>query len=246
MSQKFAEFSFRLLSRLYPVRPLGPTETPLSDEERRIYRRLEAWSLLPLYLMVAALTYPWFLALKWGAGSFPQDTPDDLILLRPPPQTWLIPAMLLGMISSVILTSALYVALLGSRYRRFERSCNERVGFTRSRGIALLSVLALGSVAFFAVVVMNFARFTESGVEIGRAIPPGRTFYGYARVRSVEDRLSFRAPLGTTVHKPHYVVTFDDGSAWYSNGILFTPLEKAERIARMVARRSGRRIAERP
>ena len=140
-----------------------------------------------------------------------------------------------------------YLALLGGRYRRFDRFCSERVGFDGDRAFALLAVVFIvGTLVFFTVTVRSFARFTGSGIEIGRAIPPGRTFYEYARVRSVEHRLSFRAPIGNTVHEPHYVIAFDDGSAWYSNGVHDPPDEVAKRIARMVAQRSGRMITELP
>jgi hypothetical protein len=241
------DLSFRLFRRLFPLRPLDPSETPLSDEERRIYRRWEVWGLLPLFLVAPPLGYLWFLALKWGAGCFPQETPDTLFLLRPDPLIWSVPAMLLGIISSAIPISALYLALLGSRYHRFERFCSERVGFDGDRAFALLAVLFIvGTLVFFTVTVRSFARFTGSGVEIARAIPPGRTFYEYARVRSVEHRLSFRAPIGNTVREPHYVIAFDDGSAWYSNGVHSPPHEVAERIARMIAQRSGRTITELP
>ncbi len=240
------ELSFRLFRRLFPLRPLDPSETPLSDEERRIYRRWEIWGALPCFLVAPVLVYLWFLLFRWGAECFPQETPDTLFLLRPDPVIWFVPAMLLGILSSAIPTNFLYLAMLGSRYRRFDRFCSERVGFDGDRALALLATLLIvGTLVLFAFAVRSFALFTGTGVEIGRALPPGRTFYDYARVRSVEHRASFRAPIGNTVRTPHYVIAFDDGSAWYSNGVHNPPQEVAERIARMVARRSGRTITER-
>jgi hypothetical protein len=220
---------------------------PLSDEERRVYRRCEVWGLLPFFLVVPALGYLWFLALRWGAGCFPQNSPDTRFLLRPVPLIWAVPAMLLGIITSAVPLNGLYLALLRSRYRRFSRFCDERVGFDGGRAFAVLvAVCVVGTLVFFTVAVRSFARFTGSGVEIGRALLPGTTFYEYKRVRSVEHRATFRAPIGTTVREPHYVVAFDDGSAWYSNGVHNPPQEVAKRIARLVAQRSGRTITERP
>jgi hypothetical protein len=247
MTGPAVELSFRLFRRLFPLRPLHPSEGPLSDEERRIYRNWELWGLLPICLIVPALGYLWFCALTWEAGCFPPDTPDTLFLLRPDRRIWFVPAMLLGIISSAIPFSAFYFVLLGSRYRRFERFCGERVGFDGDRVFALLAaVFIVATLVLFTIAVRSFARFTGTGVEIGRALPPGRTFYEYAKVRSVEHRASFRAPIGRTVHEPHYVIAFDDGSAWYSNGVHNPPQEVAARIARLVAQRSGRTIAERP
>jgi hypothetical protein len=238
---------FRLFRRLFPVRPLDPSEAPLSDEERRVYRRWEVWGLLPLFLVVPALSYLWFLALRWRAGCFPQVTPDTRFLLRPHPAIWIVPAVLLGTITSVIPLTALYSALLGNRFRRFDRFCSERVGFDGDRAFALLAaVLVVGSLVFFNVSVRSFARFTGSGIEIGRLVPPGRRFYEYERVRSVEHCESFRAPIGSIVRQPHYVIVFDDGTTWSSNGVQNPPQEVAEGIARLVAQRSGRTVIARP
>jgi hypothetical protein len=247
MTKAAVELSFRLFRRLFPVPPLDPSEAPLSDEERRVYRRWEVWGLLPCFLVVPALSYLWFLALRWGAACFPQITPDTRFLLRPHPAIWIVPAMLLGTITSALSVNALYSALLGNRFRRFDRFCSERVGFDGDRAFALLAaVLIVGTLVFFNVAVRSFARFTGSVVEIGRAVPPGKSFYEYTRVRSVEHRESFRAPIGTIVRQPHCVIVFDDGTTWSSNGVQNPPQEVAERIARLVAQRSGRTVTARP
>jgi hypothetical protein len=247
MTGAAVESSFRLFRRIFPLRPLDPSEAPLSEEERRVYRRWEVAGLLPFALFVPALGYPWFLALKWGAQCFPQEIPGTLLLLRLDPMIWVVPAGFLGLVTSAIPMNALYYALLGRRNRRFNRFCDERVGFDGKRAFALLAVIVIaGVLASFSLAVLSFARFTETGVEIGRAIPPGRTSYEYAQVRSVEHRLTFQAPNGRTIHKTHYAIVFDDGSAWLSNGVHNPPPDVAERIARLVAQRSGRPIIERP
>lgn len=248
MAATDVERSFRLCRRLFLLRPLDPSEIPLSDEERRIYRRWEVGALRLIFLFAPALGYLWFHALKWGAGRFPQETPETLFLLRPDSLIWSSPAMLLGLLSSVVPITALYLALLGRRRcHRFNRFCSERVGFDGYRVLALLLfVYVVGTLVFFSVAVRSFTRFTGFGVEIAQVIPPGRTFHEYGRVRSIEHRASFRAPIGNTVCRPHYVIAFDDGSAWYSNGVYNLPHELAVRIARMVAQRSGRAITERP
>jgi hypothetical protein len=239
MTEAAVGLSFRLFRWLFPVRPLGPTEMPLSDQERRVYRRWEFRGLLPAFLVVPALGYLWFPALSWAAGCFSQNSPDTLFLLRPDPVIWFVPALLLGVITAAIPLNGLYLALLRSRYRRFSRFCDERVGFDGGRAFAVLvAVFVVGTLVFFTVAVRSFARFTGSGVEIGRTLLPGRTFYAYERVRSVEHRATFRAPMGTTIRAPHYVIAFDDGSAWYSNGVHNPPQEVVERIARLIAQRT--------
>jgi hypothetical protein len=121
------------------------------------------------------------------------------------------------------------------------------VGFDGERALVLLAIFIIaGTSVFLFVAVRSFVRFTDDGVAFGRPLSFGVAFYKYTRVREIEHRVSFRAPIGNLVQRPHYVVQFDDGESWSRRDFLGAAPEEAGRIARFVASRSGRAIVERP
>src|SRR5437870_5508694 len=87
---------------LFPAHVAEPLDEPLTEEERRIYRRWEIGSLFPFFLFTALLGYAWYLALKSAAGLFHHETPDTRFLVQPTPIYWGIPAGFLGAITSPI------------------------------------------------------------------------------------------------------------------------------------------------
>ncbi len=236
-----------LFRRLFPVRRDRDAEHPFTDEERRVYARWLAWSPLPIFTFIVLFGYAWYLAFKWAADMLYHPVPATRYLIRPSGLYWALPALFLGVISSAIPTDRLYRCLLGDRYRRFDRFCNERAGYDGNRALAWLSAfIVAGSAVFFLAGVTCFARFDEAGVEIARPFASRSVFYGYARVTSIEHWATFRAPNGTPI--PHYIITFDDGSTWSTRiPALRDPVPDLDgQIMELVARRSGRSIVEKP
>lgn len=247
MTRAGVELTFALFRRLFPVRPPDPSEPPLTDEERRVYQRWEMWSPLPMLLFASICTYLWALALMGAEGLLHRPTPETRFLVRPEWFMWLLPAMFLGLMTSAVPLDLLYRLLLGRRYKRFDRACKERVGFDERALILLAAIFVTGALIYFPLVAgYFFARFTDAGVEIGRPLPLRGRFYTYERVRAIEHRATFRAPIGTIVPRPHHVVLFDDGNSWSTDGRFTDAPGEAERIAQFVSQRSGRPIAERP
>jgi hypothetical protein len=240
--------SFALFRWFFPARPADDAEPPLTDEERRIYRCWEVGALLPFFLFFPLLGYAWYLTLKGASGLFLQATPETLYFAQPSPYFWGLPALFLGIISSAIPMEWLYRSLLRDRYRRYERSCNERVGFDGRRVFTWFAILVTaGSTVCFLAGVKSFARFEEGGVKIGRPLAFRSVCYSYACVQAIEHRVTFRAPNGNTIRRPHYVILFDDGTSWSTRGVFRDPVPELDgRIAQSVARRSGRSIMEQP
>jgi hypothetical protein len=241
------EVAFALFRRLFPLGPPDPSEPPLSDEERKFYRRWEMASLVPLFLFIASLTYPWYLAMECAAGLWHRPTPQTRFLIRPDPHWWFVPAFFLGIISSGIPMFGLYRLLLGGRYKRYDRACAERVGFNaRPVVILLAATFLLGTAVFFYFLAGNFARFTDSGVEIGRPLPfLGRSF-AYEQVRAIEHRAAIRSSNGNLIPRPHHVILFDDGTSWSTENLFRPGPEEEEKLVRLVSRRSGRAVVEPP
>lgn len=239
--------SFALFRRYFPTLPDDPSESPLSDEERRVYRVWEMMGVLPVFVIIPLLTFAWYRTLNGAVGLFHQEVPRTRFVVQPNPLWWFGPALLLGIISAVIPVFGLYRVLLRERFRRFQRFCNEHVGFAADRVLKLLATIIIaGSAVFFVVAVRSFARFTEAGVEFGRPLSFRGSFYKYTRVQAIEHRATFRAPIGNSVQRPHYVILFDDGASWSSEDFLGATHDEAYRIAQLVSVRSGRAIAERP
>lgn len=241
------ELSFVLFRWLFPVRADEASEPPLTAHERRVYGRWEIGSLLPFFLFVPTLSYLWYLALLGAASLLPHETPDTRFVLLPIPILWGFPAVLLGIVTSIIPLTGLYLALLGDRYRRYLRCCDERVGFNGEQAFAWLALAFVGgSVVFSVIGVKTFTRFTETGVEISRPLSVRSSFYEYTRVRSIEHRATLKAPNGNTVQHPHYVIIFDDGASWSTCDGLRDPVPELDgRITKLVSLRSRRAIVER-
>jgi hypothetical protein len=240
--------SFAVFRRVFPARVADPLAEPITDDERRVYRRWETGSLLPFFVFAPLLGYAWYITLKGGADLFHRPDPVMRFLVRPSDYFWGVPALFLGIITSAIPINGLYRILLRDRCQRFERYCNERTGFDGSRVLVFFAVLVFGGAAvFFAAGVTSFARFAEAGVEVGRPLSFRSRFYEYTRVRAIEHRATFRAPNGKTVQRPHYVILFDDGAYWSTREGCRDPVpEVDEPIVRFVSRLSGRAIVERP
>jgi hypothetical protein len=133
--------SFTVLRWIFPAPAAASAEEPITDEERSVYRRWEAGSLLPFFLLVLILGHAWYLGLTRAATLFRHEAPGTRFLVQPAWYVWLIPALALGLITSAIPLDWLYRALLRDSYRRYERYCIQRVGFDGRRLFVLLAAI---------------------------------------------------------------------------------------------------------
>jgi hypothetical protein len=246
---------FALLPLFFPARIAhdADAEAPLTDEERRVYRRWEvgiSWSFLPL---VALCCFALYLAFTGAAGLFHKATPETRFLVRTDSDMWVIPAVFLAFILTPFPMEWFFRLVLRDRYRRFERyfrDVNERSDINWNRALKWLAALAIaGSSVFSLANVTYFARFDESAVEIGRPLEFRTKFYLYSQVKSIEHRETDRAPSGDIIQCPHYVILFDDGTSWSTVSSFRGNRTKPDldgQIAQLVARESGRSIEERP
>jgi hypothetical protein len=234
--------------RLFRARLARSAAAPLSEEERRIYQRWNLGGGLLFAILAPLLGYVWYLPFTGAAGVFPHATPATRYLVEPTWLFWAIPAAYLGMLSSSFPIDWLFRRLLRKRYSRFERFEVECIGFDGKHlmlGFGILGIV--GSALFFVGGVTTFARFEEAGVEIGKPLAVRSKFYGYARVKAVEHRATFRAPAGNSVQCSHHAIVFDDGSTWSTRDVVRLPdPDLDERIIKFVVERSGRAIDERP
>ena len=235
--------SFALFRWLLPAPVTASGDTAISDEECRSFRRWDGAAVLWL-LLAAILGYAWYLGMTWAASLFHDEAVSALFVIRTSPIAWALPALFLGLISSLIPLDLLYRALLRERYRRYVRHSNERAGFDGKRLMVCFAILVLvGSTVFFLAGATNFTRFTEAGIEIQHPFAFRPTFYGYNRVRFIERWATAQAPSGNKLAHPHLVIVFDDRTSWNSREGLRVPVRGIDdKIAQLVSERSKRPI----
>lgn len=242
--------TFALCRRLFPARLDKEDVAPLTDEERRNFHRWQVGGLLPFFIFTALLGFAWYLALEEAAGwvqRVQRMTPDTRFFVRPSEAYWALAALFLGIISSIPPIDWLYRCLQRDRYLRYERACEERLGFDGRVVVWMAALVAVGASLWFVAGVRTFARFDAAGVEIGRPLALRSEFYRYTRVKAIEHRATFVAPNGNVFNRPYHVILFDDGTSWNTNGGLRDPIpELDERIVLMVSCESGKPIQERP
>lgn len=240
--------SSAFLRWLFPSPVASDGEEPITGQERRVYRRWATASVMPILILVPLLGYGWYLALTWSASLFQQEAGDTLFLVKPGAAFWAPIAVVLGIVTLPIPLVVLYRALLRGRYRRFQLCCFERTGFDWSRLYTwLAAIVFIGFVVSALAAVTSFSRFTETGVEIRRPLSLRSRFYEYSRVKAIEHRATFQAPIGNTVKRPHHVIIFDDGTSWTSLDGLRDPVPELDgRIVQLVSQRSQRPVIKQP
>ena len=240
--------TFALLRWFFPVRVADPSEEPLTDEERRVFRRWEAGSLLPFFVFAPVLGYAWYLALRGAASLFPHGTPGRAIPGRDER------------------------GVLGHP-RHLPR--DRHIGDPSGTALPHLAPRPLSPVRAFLPRARGIRREASIGGvrhahlrRIGRVLPrrgdelravhrcrdrhrPAAVVPDHVlrvcAVRAIEHRTTVRAPSGNTGRSPHYVIRFDDGTSWSTRDGLRDPVPQVDDpIVQFVSRRSGQAIVDRP
>lgn len=235
---------FALLRQSMPFcagRDDGP---PLTDAERRLYHRWEMGSLVPLLLAASASSYLWFRMLRLLAVFAERPVEKTRYLILPDPGSWGVPAIFLGIITSAVPLVLLYRFLLGERYVRYIRACNERFGFDGWRVFRFMAILIVVLAAIWTVLAArSFTRFDEDEIILSQPLTAKVTHYTYAQIRAIEHRATFQAPSGAIIAQPNYVIHFDDGDTWSTRTLFRTPdPTNDESLIQFVAEQSGRQI----
>jgi hypothetical protein len=238
-----------LLRRFFPALAPDPTEAPLTDEERRLYSRwVLAIYLITFPLFVALLGIGWYFLLKGGDRLVNHETSNTLFLIRPSEAYWMLSPLFLGIVSAVVPLQLLFRVLFRKRFSRFELFCTEREGIdAKPVMLGLVVLVSVGAMIHFVAGATSFARFTDIGVEINRPFSSRSKFREYSHVRSIDHRATTKAANGNTIQRPYYLIFFDDGESWSTDGGLRNAVPDEDGpIAALVSRRSGCSIVERP
>jgi hypothetical protein len=224
------------------------SEGYITEEEKAAFKRGNFWSNLLLIITFALFVSAWFLALRIVGALLDHGTPGTRFLIQPEKKLWIMPAVFLAIVSMSRPTKRLMRSKYGDSYHRYIRYINEEARFDVGRAFFWLTiVLIVGSAVWFLGMVRGFARFSDTGIELGDPLKLRKSFYEYARVKSIEYTMTMRALNGKLLSKPHYVIVFDDGESWSTfDGRRDQIPELDGQLAQFVSSKSGRPIIQKP
>jgi tetratricopeptide (TPR) repeat protein len=231
---------------LYPLPPGYAAEGPSLEDLRPTYRRWDRGK-LPLGLVLAtAATFAWAMLLmhlqRWQTARFE----PTVFHFHPPPVAMIVPAILLGIMSSYPLGALVYRALLGRRWRLFARYRNLKHGFDERRARRTTFVcLAFMCTAMIAALANWRAAFGPEEVRFQSWLGFARSSYPYAAVADIRTSRQFRAPNGKLVQRREWILEFIDGARWKTSFDIFglTESQKAS-VAAFVSEKSGKPVRE--
>jgi len=239
--------AFMILRRLYPV-PRNVEVRRSLEDLRSEYMKWELLTLLLLFTIAPIATYVWWqLFLDFApANCFSHDA--AVFSLRPPRIAWLIPAMVLGLLSAGPLIDAMLRRFLEERYPEYVAYQNLRYGFD-SAAIERPFYLAFGGLAAICVFMIAnwYAVFTPAEIRINPFLAVRELEFRYSDVVSIDTAPAFVAPNGKAVRRREYVLHFSDASSWSTTN---EPSDASEvelrSLVKAVSERSGVPISEVP
>lgn len=239
-------FTMAMLRRLFPV-PRGAVERSLEDL-RREYQRWELVTVLLLFAIAPLASYVWWkvlLAVSDGTG-FSSD--GEVFVLRPAPIAWLIPAMLLGLLSCGPSIDGIFRRLLKARYREYVAYQNLRHGFD-SEAVERPFYLVFGGLAVVGVLLLADCEMavTPQGIRWDPLFGVQERLLRYNDVVAIRTAPAFVAPNGDRVERREYVVRFSDSSGWNTTWD-HSEASDSETLSlvRAISERSGVAISELP
>ena len=113
-----------LARKLFPIPAVEPLDPPFTTEEGRSWVRWGQVWFVPRFLVLwFLLTVVWYVLLFGLASLVHRAGPGTLYLLTTLPLYWSLPAMFLGLLSSIKPMDWLCRSYLGDRLHRYERFC---------------------------------------------------------------------------------------------------------------------------
>jgi len=249
ISQSASTAFVELAARVFPYRPDPDLACDLSlDELAAQYRKWETGSSIPFVILSPALTWLWhgfFVDLQSLAF---RSVDPGVFLLEPHPVVWWIPAMMLGILSSLLPMHVLYSYLLGSkRYAEYTHYVNLRVGADGWRAMRWFGgFVTLCCAAIVPLILGYYTRFSHDSISVHGAFS-GERNYRYSDIDELRWKAGYsrQGNRGKVTVQPEMEIAFRDGYCWSGHSPLFeTPESKQREIIKFVSERSGQPIVE--
>lgn len=233
--------AFALLRRYVPAKDPGVDPETLATLRKK-YAWFELSGLLPLFAIVAGITWLVYVGLRRADALLAVRREAAEFVLRPDAIALLIPAMFLAMILSAVPMGLLIRLLIGAeRYREYAVVARYGQGYDAVRAFALLAALIVPTALALAGLLMDqYTLATPSELVIDPFWGLTQHRRPYAAVVAVYQVDNFTAPSGKVIAKSYHIVRFRDGSTWSTGDGLRTPRPASdEPMVGYVADRAG-------
>lgn len=252
----FVPLIFWLLSRTKAFRYEAPENFNLPELTAK-YRKWELGGVL--FCVIVAPLFVWlsFLLLRGIAGLAYSFVPQGTYRLVLPDMAWMLPAILLGIMTTAIPYHFLFLRLLGpekyAEYKVYERLKagslfgESNIGLNLEKFSTWLSAGIVMLVAIFLILGSDYSMVAnDQGMRINRFFSFGAKTYPWSDVKEVANVISFRAPNGNPVRNPYYEVRLRDGSTWSTHSNFFDlRKEKEAELFAYIAKQSDKTMTMR-
>lgn len=245
-----SQLLFALFRRLFPL-PDGYAESGKPYEELLpVYRNWELLSLPLMLVLVPPLTCIWWLLLYQLSLFIAGFYRDAVFHLYPPGIVWLLPAMLLGILSTGPFLVAIRRRRLKDRYREYVRYGNLKHRFDQDRAMPPFFVAAVLLVLLGVAALMHWrVVFTQREIITCPFFGLSNVRHSYDDIVEIRTAPVSRAPSGKVVPNEagDHVVDFSDGSVW-STYPIWSHLRKAEKheLIDFIVAKSGKQVRQVP
>lgn len=137
-----------------------------------------------------------------------------------PHEVWMIPAIFIGILSSIPVLAGLYRLALGDRYQEYIEFCDLRHGANGWRVVMALGwMLLLVSVVAMPQLLWSHASFYPNEIRLRKFTSFTEQRFDYTDVAQLAHVRRFQAPNGNWIERPHHVVEFNDGTLWTTRSV---------------------------
>lgn len=215
-------------------------------ELNRQYAKWEMFAVLPFALGAIGFTWVSYQVLCGVAEHFHSWKPRPLFLVTLPQIIWLLPAMFLGMLSTLPVVTLLYGWLLGNRYADYTQYCDLKHGVNGRRFVGVLAWLLIAAgILLIPQMLHAHAAFYPNHMVTRGLLDLSQRRIDYKEIAALHHVDQWQAPNGDWKNRPHHAITFADGTHWRTNAIDDPdPIEDA-RLFEFLAKTIGLKVDKR-
>jgi hypothetical protein len=210
-----------------------------AEELSALAKKYSKWDLLTLPILlvvVPTLTLGWWLILvKVSEWRF-TFIETGIFYLLPPPIAWLLPAMFIGIISSVFPMDGLYRLLLRKNHAEYQdfqrRKWPTNPNRTASWFLGIASGLALLAIG---LMLDSYILARPNEIVINPLWSLGESRYAYSDVKSIRSSMRLKT---AEWDEPLYVIDFQNGGRWSTRWEDRDPKE-LEDLMNFISQQSG-------
>src|SRR5262249_22487454 len=151
----------------------------------------------------------WFVFFRAMQGIASAQIPASRYYILPSNVFWLLPAMFLGLPSSIVPVPICMGALLGKRYDEYIHHSDLKFGMDGWKVLCwLVGPVLAACLGVVPLALDSYTRFTDESMFVNPFWSFGEREYPYSEVAEVRAVDGFIAPIGNRVQRPHFEIAF--------------------------------------